>query len=176
MSDVPTDSPAAASLHEASVGSGPLERIPCGVLSIVWWCCLGVAFVSLFLPWVTVSSSSSVSGYGGYSASQSLAALWFGLGWLTLLSIGAAVVLRFIRPIRMFAWIGTAAGCLWAIIFAIAPPAAAGSGSYQSSYGGHSASASVDSGVGLGVVLCVIVLLLATAAGLIVFLKAKGAR
>jgi hypothetical protein len=171
MTEVSNEPPARAAL-DATAGSGPLAGIPDGVLTIVWWSCLGVAVVSLFLPWVTVSASSSMSGYGGYSASQSLAALWFGLGWLTLLSIGGAAVLRFIRPLRGFAWVGSAAGCLWAIIFAIMPPTGAGSGSYQSS----SASASVDSGAGLGVVLCVIVLLLATAAGLVVFLKAKGAR
>jgi hypothetical protein len=124
---------------------------------------IGFMFIMVFLPWMSMGTTAP-SGFGpmGDSISVSFMGLNFGGGVLVFLAIVASGILSFLESTKYWSWIGTAVAGLVSFIFAIAPPVSA---SYSDGY----SSASI--GAGFGPWLCFLGGIVATAAGLFVFLK-----
>ncbi len=152
-----------------------ITGLPDKTLMLIFWISMGVLLIGIFLPWVSIQASSS-SGYGSTSAGASAGALWFGIGWLTLLSGIAAVVFSLIRVLKIWCWIPTAFALIFTFITIVSPPGSNFSTSGSSSYGGFSSRASLDVGAGVGVYLSFLAVLVATAAGLAIFLKFRSAK
>ena len=107
----------------------------------------GITIISVFLPWLTASTSGS---FGGGSASvNGLSEPNTIYGLLTLLCAGAAIGFHFAEAVKGFA----AFVMLGAVVFPIIAIVSGPSGGGSASYGGYSASSSVGPGFGVFVAI-----------------------
>ena len=107
----------------------------------------GLAAISVFLPWLEVSSSASFGGYSGSFSSGGISGISIGGGIFGLLVALAGGFMAF-KNIK-FAFIAGAINFLNGIGYMLGWFGASGGSSYNSSYGGGYASASVDPQIGL---------------------------
>lgn len=106
-----------------------------------------IAAISVFLPWIEVSSSASFGGYTGSYSTGSISGISIGGGIFGLLLALAGGFMAFKN--MKFAFIAGAINFLNGLGYMLGWFGASGGGSYSSTYGGGYASANFDPKIGL---------------------------
>jgi hypothetical protein len=122
----------------------------------------GITIISVFLPWLTASTSGSMGSASGSGSGLEEPNTIYGL--LTLLCAGAAIGFHFAEAVKDFA----AFVMLGAVVFPIIAILSGPTGSASSSFGGYSAG--FDMGPGFGVFVAIAAALV----GFFFMFKARG--
>jgi hypothetical protein len=122
----------------------------------------GITIISVFLPWLTASTSGSMGSASGSGSGLEEPNTIYGL--LTLLCAGAAIGFHFAEAVKDFAAFVMLGAVVFPIIAILSGPSVSGS----ASYGGYSASASMGPGFGVFVAIA------AALVGFFFMFKARG--